>query len=120
MLAIYSFAVPNTAGKLRFLLGPSFDEISGKIVLSTVKRTFFSVDVNVNYVYACTSCFARSTGLAGATKDITLVSAAVTFVTNLVVFPMIFSMPKLSTRTKPKLIFVALPGIFRLTFRKLP
>lgn len=119
VLIKYSIALPKTNGNVRFLLGPSFDGMSNGMFLKTVKRTFFSLDLKVKYLYACTSCFDGGAGLAQATFDMKVVSAFITMLTNFVVFPTTFSM-KVRPSTKPDLVFVALPGIFRRTFDKVP
>lgn len=119
ILIKYSLSLPGTRGNLRFLLGPSFDGIGKSIFLKTVKRTFFSLDLKVKYLSACTSCFKGRAGLKGATLDINIVSAFITILTKLVVFPTTFSM-NVRPSTKPSLVFVALPGIFRRTFDNIP
>lgn len=119
VLTVYSVSLPKTKTNVRFLLGPSFDGISNGIFLKTVNRTFFSLDLKVKYLYACTSCFHGSAGLPGATLGITTVSAVMTVLTKFVVFPTTFSM-NVGPSTNPDLLFVALPGIFRRTFNGVP
>lgn len=93
--------------------------MSHGIFLGTLKRSFCSVDVNVNYVYACTSCFDHRAGLFGSTLRVSIVSLVITMLTNLVVFPTTFSI-NVSPSDNPSLVFVALPGIFGGTFTTLP
>lgn len=119
VLIIYSIALPKTNTNVRFLLGPSFDGISKGMFLDTVNRTFFSLDLKVKYLYACTSCFDGRAGLAGATFDMKVVSAFITVLTKFVVFPTTFSM-NVRPSSNPDLVFVALPGMFRRTFNKMP
>lgn len=83
--------------------------------MTTVKRVFCSLSVTVKVLCACNSCIHGSVSVRESAARIRIFSANVTVLTNLVVVPTMFSFsnkgPR-ALRTKPSLVFVALPGMF--------
>lgn len=115
VLTIHSIALPKTRGKLRFCLLPSFGGTTrtklGRIVFTTVKRTFFALDLKVNTVTVFKDCVKGREALAKRTIYMAILSALITLVTKFVVFPTYFTFG-IRPSDNPDLVFVALPGVF--------
>lgn len=110
-----SLFLSGTNRNIGFCLIPSFGSITrGKvngIIFTTVSRTFFALDLNVNTVRVFNDCLSEGGHLANRTMDVILLSAFITLVTKFVVVPTYFSF-NIRPSSNPSLLFVALPGLF--------
>lgn len=101
----------NSNRKVAFCLGPSFSGVSNSIVMKTVGRTFFALSANVNNVTVFNDCVNGRRSLVKRTVRIVALSALITFLTNIVVFPTYFAF-SLRMGTNPDLLFSAVTTIF--------
>lgn len=115
VMTVCSIAEPKTVRNIGCFLVPGPGRFSTVAIITTVKRVFCSLSVTVKVLCACNSCVNGSISLRGSAARIRVFSATVTVLTKLVVVPTMFTFSNngpSSLRTKPSLVFVALPGIF--------
>lgn len=111
ILTVRDLFLDNSNRNVAFCLGPSFSGVGNSIIINTVGRTFFSLSANVNNVTVFKDCVNGSRSLVNRSVGIVSLSALMTLLTNVVVFPTYFACG-LRIGSNPGLLFSAVTAIF--------
>lgn len=112
LLAVYALSLPRAEDGLLFYLKPDFTKLTDYSVwLAALGQAFFSLSVGSGILLTYGSYLDESVSLPSNTGIIALSDSLMSFISGLVIFPIVFSFG-FEPAAGPKLAFSTLPYIF--------
>lgn len=120
LLAGCALTMDGAADGLRFLFQPNFSKIDPGVVLSAMGQAFFSLSLGIGCLCTYASYFKEDVNLGKTAFSVAGIDTMVAIIAGIIIFPAVFSVPGMEPTEGPKLVFVALPHIFKDVFGGLP
>ncbi len=111
VLCINSLLLPGAFDGLKFLFHPDFSRITGKVILSAMGQSFFSISMGVGTLLIYGSYLPNSTKMGKTSLFICLVDTLIAILAGIIIFPACFSYG-IQPDAGPGLAFITLPGVF--------
>lgn len=111
VLCANSLSLDGAASGLRFLFHPDFSKISGKVVLSAMGQSFFSISMGVSTLLVYGSYLPNSTKMGKTSLTICLLDTAIAILAGIIIFPACFAFG-IEPDAGPGLAFITLPDVF--------
>ena len=108
---INSLTLEKAGEGLRFLFQPDFSKITGKVALSALGQSFFSLSIGIGCMTTYASYFKDDVPLGRTATTTALLDMAVAILSGIIIFPAVFTFGG-SVEAGPKLVFEVLPNIF--------
>ena len=114
VLVICAFSMPGASEGLNFLLKPDFSKVTSKVILDAMGQAFFSMSIGMGCLCTYASYFTKDANLFKTAGSVALIDTLVAVMAGFIIFPAVFSVPGLSAKAGPGLVFVTLPNVFQL------
>lgn len=111
VLCANSLSLDGAANGLRFLFHPDFSKITGKVVLSAMGQSFFSISMGVSTLLVYGSYLPNSTKMGKTALTICLLDTAIAILAGVIIFPACFAFG-IEPDAGPGLAFITLPDVF--------
>ena len=111
VLCINSLLLPGAVDGLKFLFHPDFSRISGKVILSAMGQSFFSISMGVGTLLIYGSYLPNSTKMGKTSLFICLVDTMIAILAGIIIFPACFAYG-IHPDAGPGLAFITLPSVF--------
>lgn len=112
VLCIKSLTLDGAADGLRFLFYPDFSKINGRVLISALGQSFFSLSIGMGCLITYGSYIAREDNLVSSAVSVTLADTLVAILAGIVIFPAAFSFG-IRPEAGPSLAFTTLPLVFQ-------
>ena len=111
VLCVNSLMLPGAGEGLSFLFHPDFSKISGKVVLSAMGQSFFSISMGVSTLLVYGSYLPNSTRMGKTSLTICLLDTMIAILAGIIIFPACFAYG-IQPDAGPGLAFITLPDVF--------
>ena len=111
VLCINSLLLPGAVDGLKFLFHPDFSRITGKVILSAMGQSFFSISMGVGTLLIYGSYLPNSTKMGKTSLFICLVDTLIAILAGIIIFPACFAYG-IQPDAGPGLAFITLPSVF--------
>jgi len=111
VLCVNSLLLPDAAEGLKFLFHPDFSRISGKVILSAMGQSFFSISMGVGTLLIYGSYLPNSTKMGKTSLFICLIDTLIAILAGIIIFPACFAYG-IHPDAGPGLAFITLPSVF--------
>ncbi len=111
VLCVNSLLLPDAAEGLKFLFHPDFSRISGKVILSAMGQSFFSISMGVGTLLIYGSYLPNSTKMGKTSLFICLIDTFIAILAGIIIFPACFAYG-IHPDAGPGLAFITLPSVF--------
>ena len=111
MLCINSLLLPGSVEGLKFLFQPDFSRITGKVILSAMGQSFFSISMGVGTLLIYGSYLPNSAKMGKTSLFICLVDTLIAILAGIIIFPACFAYG-IHPDAGPGLAFITLPSVF--------
>lgn len=111
VLCVNSLSLEGAGSGLSFLFEPDFSKISGKVVLSAMGQSFFSISMGVGTLLVYGSYLPNSTKMGKTSLTICLLDTAIAILAGIIIFPACFAYG-IQPDAGPGLAFITLPDVF--------
>lgn len=111
LLCINSLLLPGAVDGLKFLFHPDFSRITGKVILSAMGQSFFSISMGVGTLLIYGSYLPNSTKMGKTSLFICLVDTMIAILAGIIIFPACFAYG-IQPDAGPGLAFITLPSVF--------
>ncbi|PIE54654.1 MAG: sodium-dependent transporter [Dethiosulfovibrio peptidovorans] len=106
-----SVTLPGAMEGLSFFLKPDFSKITGKVFLSAMGQTFFSLSLALGVMIIYGSYLPDDSNILGASAQICFLTFLVSLMAGLIIFPSLFAF-SLEPGAGAGLTFITLPVVF--------
>lgn len=111
ILCVNSLSLDGASKGLTFLFHPDFSKITGKVVLSAMGQSFFSISMGVSTLLVYGSYLPNSTKMGKTSLTICLLDTAIAILAGVIIFPACFAYG-IEPDAGPGLAFITLPDVF--------
>lgn len=111
VLCVNSLTLDGAGEGLRFLFHPDFSKITGKVILSAMGQSFFSISMGVGTLLVYGSYLPNSTKMGKTSLTICLLDTAIAILAGIIIFPACFAF-HIQPDAGPGLAFITLPDVF--------
>lgn len=111
ILCVNSLSLDGASKGLTFLFYPDFSKITGKVVLSAMGQSFFSISMGVSTLLVYGSYLPNSTKMGKTSLTICLLDTAIAILSGVIIFPACFAFG-IEPDAGPGLAFITLPDVF--------
>lgn len=111
VLCVNSLSLDGASKGLTFLFHPDFSKITGKVVLSAMGQSFFSISMGVSTLLVYGSYLPNSTKMGKTSLTICLLDTAIAILSGVIIFPACFAFG-IEPDAGPGLAFITLPDVF--------
>lgn len=111
ILCVNSLSLDGASKGLTFLFHPDFSKITGKVVLSAMGQSFFSISMGVSTLLVYGSYLPNSTKMGKTSLTICLLDTAIAILSGVIIFPACFAFG-IEPDAGPGLAFITLPDVF--------
>ena len=111
VLCANSLSLEGSLGGLKFLFEPDFSKITGRVVLSAMGQSFFSISMGVSTLLVYGSYLPNSTKMGKTSLSICLLDTMIAILAGIIIFPACFAYD-IQPDAGPGLAFITLPNVF--------
>lgn len=112
VLCVKSLTLPGAAKGLQFLFQPDFSKITGKVLISALGQSFFSLSIGMGALITYGSYIAKSDNLVSSAGSVVLADTLVAILAGIIIFPAAFSFG-IKPEAGASLAFTTLPLVFQ-------
>lgn len=111
VLCVNSLMLPGAGDGLSFLFHPDFSKIDGRVILSAMGQSFFSISMGVGTLLVYGSYLPNSTKMGKVSLSICLLDTMIAILAGIIIFPACFAYG-IQPDAGPGLAFITLPSVF--------
>ena len=111
VLCANSLLLSGAGEGLSFLFHPDFSKINGRVILSAMGQSFFSISMGVGTLLIYGSYLPNSTKMGKVSLSICLLDTMIAILAGLIIFPACFAYG-IQPDAGPGLAFITLPNVF--------
>ncbi len=112
VLCVKSLTLSGAREGLEFFFKPDFSKITGKVVLSALGQSFFSLSIGMGALITYGSYLGRRDNMVSSAVSVTLADALVAILAGVIIFPAAFSFG-IQPEAGASLAFTTLPLVFQ-------
>lgn len=112
ILVLRSLTLKGAINGIKFYLFPDISKINAKVFISAMGQAFFSLSLGIGAMLTYGSYLSKKENIFKSSIWISFADTSVAFLTGLIIFPALFSIPQLAPSAGPSLIFLVLPIVF--------
>lgn len=112
VLCVKSLMLSGAREGLEFFFKPDFSKITGKVVLSALGQSFFSLSIGMGALITYGSYLGRKDNMVSSAVSVTLADALVAVLAGVIIFPAAFSFG-IQPEAGASLAFTTLPLVFQ-------
>lgn len=112
VLCVKSLTLSGAREGLEFFFKPDFSKITGKVVLSALGQSFFSLSIGMGALITYGSYLGRKDNMVSSAVSVTLADALVAILAGVIIFPAAFSFG-IQPEAGASLAFTTLPLVFQ-------
>lgn len=112
VLCIKSLTLEGAADGLRFFFHPDFSKINGRVLISALGQSFFSLSIGMGALITYGSYIGSKDNLLSSAVSVTLADTLVAVLAGVIIFPAAFSFG-INPEAGPALAFTTLPMVFQ-------
>ncbi|BDU50204.1 sodium-dependent transporter [Haliovirga abyssi] len=111
ILAVRALFLPGAKEGLKFLFAVDFSKITGKVILSALGHSFFTLSLGMGTMVIYGSYIKEKTKLENVALQVIIADTLVAILAGIVIFPAIFTFG-INPAGGPGLAFITLPNVF--------
>ena len=112
VLCVRSLTLSGAGEGLRFFLWPDFSKITGKVLLSALGQSFFSLSIGMGALITYGSYIGRTDNMVSSAVSVTLADTLVAVLAGVIIFPAAFTFG-IQPEAGASLAFTTLPMVFQ-------
>ena len=112
VLCVKSLTLPGASDGLRFLFQPDFSKITGRVLISALGQSFFSLSIGMGALITYGSYIAKQDNMVTSAGSVVLADTLVAILAGIVIFPAAFSFG-IKPEAGASLAFTTLPLVFQ-------